>query len=308
MKEIDGTKYLTIAKYCNATIRESNMRAIDVHVHVPREPGRPDFRIEAGVRRMFRMNQPPPDPDGMADIYRSLDIFGVIFSVDAETSHGDSADSNDYVAGIVEAHPDVFMGFATVDPWKRDGAVDELERAIKDLGLRGLKLHPIHQAFFPDDSRMRALFEKCSELAVPVIMHSGYGAAGAGEPGGLGLKLKYARPIPHFDDLAASHPDLTIIMAHPAWPWVEEQIAVALHKPNVFIDLSGWAPRYIPNQLIHEANTRLRDKIMFGSDYPYIHPERWLSEFEQLEIREHVRPKILLENARRVLKIERTCD
>ena len=110
MKEIEGTMYVRATKFCNSTIGESNMQAIDVHVHVPREPGRPDYRIEAGVRRMFRMNQPPPGPDGMADIYRSLDVFGVIFSVDAETSHGDSADSNDYVAGIVEAHPDVFMG------------------------------------------------------------------------------------------------------------------------------------------------------------------------------------------------------
>ena len=280
------------------------MRAIDVHVHVPREPGLADYRIEAGVRRMFRMSEPPPDADGMAAIYRELDVFGVIFSVDAQTTHGDPADSNDYVAGIVKAHPEQFMGFATVDPWKGEAAVAELERAVTELGLRGLKLHPIHQAFFPDDRRIYPLYEKCAELGVPVIMHSGYGAAGAGEPGGLGLKLKHAKPIPHFDDMAADHPDLTIIMAHPAWPWVEEQIAVALHKPNVFIDLSGWAPRYIPEQLIREANTRLRDKVMFGSDYPYMPPERWLAEFDRLEVREAVRPKILHETARRVLRLE----
>ena len=93
-------------------------------------------------------------------------------------------------------------------------------------------------------------------------------------------------------------------MAHPAWPWIEEQIAVALHKPNVFIDLSGWAPKYIPEAIIRETNTRLRDKVMFGSDYPYMPPDRWLSEFEELPIRDEVRPKVLLENARRALGLD----
>ena len=117
------------------------------------------------------------------------------------------------------------------------------------------------------------------------------------------MKLKYAAPIPHVDDIAADFPDLTIIMAHPAWPWVEEQIAVALHKPNVYLDLSGWAPRYIPQALIDETNTRLQDKVLFGSDFPYLPPDRWLSGFEQLDIRDDVRPKVLLENARRVLRL-----
>ncbi len=112
---------------------------------------------------------------------------------------------------------------------------------------------------------------------------------------------KYAKPIPGFDDVAADFPDLTIIMAHPAWPWIEEQIAVALHKPNVYLDLSGWAPRYIPEGLVREADTRLRDKVLFGSDFPYVSPDRWLSEFSDLPNRNEIRPKILLENARRIL-------
>ena len=98
-----------------------------------------------------------------------------------------------------------------------------------------------------------------------------------------------------------NHPGLTIIMAHPAWPWVDEQVAVVLHKPNVYIDLSGWAPRYIPRELIREANTRLQDKVLFGSDYPYMPPSRWLQEFEELEMRDGPRQKILLDNAKRVL-------
>ena len=213
------------------------MRAIDVHVHVPRQPGLKEFGIEQGLRTMFRMREDPPDPDGMAKIYRDLDVLAVIFSVDSQTATGDVPDSNDYVAEIASAHPEQFIGFASVDPHKGEQAVEELERAVGELGLKGLKLHPIHQAFFPSDEAFRPLFDKCEELGVPVLIHSGYAAAGAGTPGGGGFKLKYARPIPCIDDLAADHPDLTIIMAHPAWPWVDEQVAVAppqaerLHRP-----------------------------------------------------------------------------
>ena len=279
------------------------MRAIDMHVHVPRKPGLPEMGIEAGLRSYFRLKESPGDADDLAAKYKELDIFGVLFSVDAETTTGDPPDTNDYVASIVQKHPEQFIGFATVDPWKGDSAVRELDRSVRELGLRGLKLHPIHQAFTPNDTSFYPLYEKCVELGVPLLIHSGFAAAGAGTPGGGGFKLKYAAPIPAIDDIAADFPGLTVVMAHPAWPWVEEQIAVALHKPNVYLDLSGWAPRFIPEALVRETNTRLRDKVLFGSDYPYLTPERWLREFEDLPIREEVRPKVLLENARRVLKL-----
>ena len=279
------------------------MRAIDMHVHVPRQPGLPEMVIEESLRRFFRLSDPPQIAEELAIRYKEWDIFGVVFSVDAQTSTGDSPDTNDYVAELVNAHPEQFIGFATVDPWKDRWAVNELDRAVNDLGLRGLKLHPIHQAFFPGDPRFYPLYEKCAELGVPLLIHSGFAAVGVGMPGGGGMKLKYAAPIPHVDDIAADFPELTIIMAHPAWPWVEEQIAVALHKPNVYLDLSGWAPRYIPEALIAETNTRLQDKVLFGSDFPYLPPDRWLSGFDQLDIRDNVRPKVLLENARRVLNL-----
>lgn len=270
---------------------------------MPRQPGLPEVAIESYLRRYFKMPDPPKDYHEMAAVYKQLDIMGVIFSVDTQVTTNEPPDSNDYVAEIVRAYPERFIGFATVDPWKGKMAVDEVERAVVELGLKGLKLHPVHQAFFPNDQRFYPLYQKCSDLGIPVLFHSGYSAAGTGMPGGGGLKLKYSQPIPYFDDVAADFPNLTIIMAHPGWPWVDQQIAVALHKPNVYIDLSGWSPKYIPEALIRDANTRLRDKVLFGSDYPYLPPERWLREFEALPIREEVRPKILLENAKRVLKL-----
>ena len=280
------------------------MKAIDIHAHIPRMPGIPEYGIEPGLRRMFRMGDEADDVAKMVETYRAIDTMAVIFSVDAETETGDLPDPNNYLAETVAAYPDVLMGFCTVDPRKGGAAVEELERSITDLGLRGLKLHPIHQGFFPDDPAFTPLFSKAEELGIPVLMHSGYAAAGANTPGGGGFQLAYSRPIPHVDSLAAHHPGLTIIMAHPAWPWIDEQIAVALHKSNVYIDLSGWAPRYIPGALIREAGSRLRKKVLFGSDYPYISPVTWLEQFEQVDIRDEARPLILRENAAAILGLE----
>ncbi len=279
------------------------MKAIDIHAHIPRMPGLSEYGIEPGLRQMFRMTDESISIEKMVETYRAIDTMAVIFSVDAETETGDLPDPNDYVAQIVESYPDVFVGFCSVDPRKGKAAVEELERSVLSLGLRGLKLHPIHQAFFPDDPVFIPLFTKAEELEIPVLMHSGYAAAGANSPGGDGFELAYSRPIPHVDSLAARHPDLTIIMAHPAWPWIQEQVAVALHKANVFIDLSGWAPRYIPRDLIAEASGRLRKKVLFGSDYPYISPVTWLEQFQELDIRDEARPLILHDNAARILNL-----
>src|SRR5690606_25289726 len=115
---------------------------------------------------------------------------------------------------------------------------------------------------------------------------------GAGSPGGSGIKLKYCRPIPYLDDVAADFPELKIIAAHPAWPWQPEMLAVARHKSNVYIDLSGWAPKYFPPDLIQYANTLLKDRVLFGSDFPLITPERWIKEFQDLPFKDEVRPMI----------------
>ena len=279
------------------------MKAIDIHAHIPRMPGLSEYGIEPGLRQMFRMADESISIEKMVETYRAIDTKAVIFSVDAETETGDLPDPNDYVAQAVDSYRDVFIGFCSVDPRKGKAAVEELERSVLSLGLRGLKLHPIHQAFFPDDPAFIPLFAKAEELGIPVLMHSGYAAAGANAPGGGGFELAYSRPIPHVDSLAARHPNLTIIMAHPAWPWIQEQVAVALHKSNVFIDLSGWAPRYIPKELISEASGRLRKKVLFGSDYPYISPVTWLEQFQELDIRDESRPLILHDNAARILNL-----
>jgi predicted TIM-barrel fold metal-dependent hydrolase len=113
------------------------------------------------------------------------------------------------------------------------------------------------------------------------------------------VRTKYANPMT-LDDVAVDFPELTIILAHPSFPWQDEAISVALHKPRVYIDLSGWSPKYFPANLIQYANTLLRHKVLFGSDFPVITPDRWMSDFEKLPIKDEVRPLILKENAARL--------
>ena len=173
---------------------------------------------------------------------------------------------------------------------------------VRDFGIKGFKFHPTMQAFYPNDRDAYVLYEAISEEGAIALFHTGQTGVGAGMRGGMNMRLKYSNPI-HLDDVAADFPDMPIILAHPSFPWQEEALSVATHKPNVYIDLSGWSPKYFPPILVRYVNTILQDKMLFGSDWPVITPDRWLSDFSKLEIRDEVRPKVLKANARKLLNI-----
>jgi len=178
--------------------------------------------------------------------------------------------------------------------------VREARRLIKDFGVKGFKFHPSVQGFYPNDRAAYPLYEAIAEAKLPALFHTGQTGVGAGTPGGGGIRLKYSNPM-LLDDVAADFPDMPIILAHPSFPWQEEALSVATHKPQVYIDLSGWSPKYFPPILVQYANTLLKDKILFGSDYPVMDPERWVAEFEKLAIKPEVRPLIMKQNAARLL-------
>jgi predicted TIM-barrel fold metal-dependent hydrolase len=144
------------------------------------------------------------------------------------------------------------------------------------------------------------LYAVIEEAGLPAVFHTGQTGIGAGLPGGRGIKLRLSNPM-LLDDVAADFPGLPVILAHPSVPWQDEAISIATHKANVYIDLSGWSPKYFPPQLVRAASSLLQDKVLFGTDYPLLTPERWLRDFELLEIKPEVRPKILKHNAARLL-------
>jgi predicted TIM-barrel fold metal-dependent hydrolase len=144
------------------------------------------------------------------------------------------------------------------------------------------------------------LYEAIEDLGGIALFHTGQTGIGAGVPGGGGIRLKYSNPL-YVDDVAVDFPGLKIILAHPSFPWQDEALSIATHKPGVYIDLSGWSPKYFPPQLVQYANTLLQDKVLFGSDFPLLTPDRWLADFAALPVKDEVRPKILKQNAARLL-------
>jgi len=276
--------------------------AIDVHVHVEAGSGGhvslPDDLL-AGSAQYFKTEKRTATVPEIADYYRERRMAAVVFTVDAETATGHPPIPSDEIAAACAEHDDVLIPFGSVDPWRGRAAVRQARTLIEKYGVRGFKFHPSVQAFHPNDPTFYPLYEVLAEHGVIALFHSGQTGIGAGVRGGGGIRLKYANPMA-IDDVAADFPDLPIILAHPSFPWQDEALAVATHKPLVHIDLSGWSPKYFPPQLVRYANTLLKDKVLFGSDFPVITPDRWLADFEKLDIKPEVRPMILKDNAARL--------
>jgi predicted TIM-barrel fold metal-dependent hydrolase len=228
-------------------------------------------------------------------------VQAVLVALDLETTAGTPPCSNDFVAGMRKRHPEhIIQAWAAVDPFKGEAAICEARHAIEELGMLGFHFHPIMGHFAVNDRRLYPLFETINKLKVPVMIDVGTTGMGAGMPGGMGAKIRHAHPSA-IDELAADFPNLTIVAAHPGWPWVDEMTAVALHKGNVFWELSGWAPRYFAPQLKVDIRGRLKDKIMFGSDYPSIPYERLFREWNELGYSDDVQERVFHGNAERVL-------
>jgi predicted TIM-barrel fold metal-dependent hydrolase len=280
------------------------VRAIDMHVHLPVAEWL-DGSMEGYIgpaEAYFRSTVQRKTLEQVARDYEEIDVLAVLLAWDAETATGRPRLSNEFIARACQEYPEAFIGFGSTDPLKGARAVEDVDR-IAELGLKGVKLHPSLQAFAPDDERHWPIFARCEELRLAALFHTGTSGIGAQQPGGQGIRLDYARPI-RLDAVAAQFPRLQIIAAHFGYPWHLELLAMALHKTNIWIDISGWAPRYIPAEVVREMKGRLQNQFLFGSDYPFIQPKRCLEELATLDIAEPVLAKILVENARRLLHLD----
>ena len=283
------------------------IEAIDIHTHVEIDGcghRSLDDELMAASEKYFKSGEErTPSIDAIADHYRARNMAAVVFTVDAASASGHAANSVEEIAEGAARHNDVLIPFGSVDPWQGKAAVRRVHRLVDDYGVKGFKFHPSMQGFEPNDRRFYPLYDAITEAGVPALFHTGQTGIGAGLPGGHGIKLRYSDPM-LLDDVAADFPDLTVIMAHPAVPWVDAQISIATHKANVYIDLSGWSPKYFPPQLVKAANSMLRGKVLFGSDFPVIQVDRWIKDFENLDIKPEVAPLIFKQNALRVLGIK----
>jgi predicted TIM-barrel fold metal-dependent hydrolase len=269
-----------------------NLIAIDTHVHIESEE---QGTAGEAARQYFGNSGVGYSRKELAEYYRSRKIGCVVFSVD-ERLTGRPQVPNDDVAAFAAENSDVVIAFASVDPTRGAEAVAEAKRLISTTAIRGFKLHPPLQQFHANDKSVYPFYEVVAAAKLPVVFHTGHSGIGTGMPGGGGIRLKYGNPM-DIDDVAVDFPDMPIILAHPSFPWQDEAISVCLHKPQVYIDLSGWSPKYFPQNLIQYANTLLKRKVLFGSDYPLLTPDRWMADFANIPIKDEVRPLILKENA-----------
>ncbi|WP_338028045.1 amidohydrolase family protein [Croceibacterium selenioxidans] len=282
----------------------AKIRAIDVHVHAevschdPEDPIMGKFFDAASA--YFKAPRERPKMPEIIELYRESNIALVLFTVDCESAMGAKRVSNYEVAEQAAKNDDICMAFASIDPHKGKYGAREARDLIENYGVKGFKFHGIAQNAHPADRMAYPIYEVIAEYGLPAIFHTGHSGMGTGMRGGGGMRLKYGQPI-LIDDVAVDFPDMKIILAHPSWPWVDESLSMALHKNNVFIDLSGWSPKYFPKQVIQYANTQLKHKMLFGTDFPLIHPDKWMAAAAEVGFREEVMPLIMKDNAAKVL-------
>jgi uncharacterized protein len=284
--------------------------AIDVHTHVHRSVNAPPARPEdnehlAAMAAYFKTTAAAFTVDDLAAYYRERKMAAVTFTIDVKDQPEDPARATpEEIAERARDHADVLIPFGSVDPNRGAEAVRMAKRQIEEYGVKGFKFHPSSQAFLPNDRMAYPVYEVIEAAGLPALFHTGQTGAGAGTRGGGGIRLAYSNPI-HLDDVAVDFPDLPIILAHPSFPWQEEALSVATHKPQVYIDLSGWSPKYFAPILVQYANTLLKDKVLFGTDFPVLTPERWMADFEKIAIRDEVKPGIFKNNAARLLGLSK---
>lgn len=279
------------------------IEAIDVHVHVEVDGHGhaslpPDLAEAASA--YFRADAPRPDLDSIADYYRERRMAAVVFTVDAQTNLGHSPISSAEIAEGAARNNDVLIPFGSVDPRRGAAAVSDARRLIEESGVRGFKFHPTVQGFDPSQTEWYPLYEVIQDAGVPALFHTGQTGIGAGMRGGRGFRLGLSNPI-LLDPIAADFPDLQIIMAHPSVPWQDEALSVATHKHNTWIDLSGWSPKYFPAELVRYANSILKSRVLFGSDFPLLTPDRWIRDVAETKLKPEVLPGIMKHNAIRLL-------
>ncbi len=216
----------------------------------------------------------------------------------AEYSFGDAELLNKTVAEKVQAHPDKLIGFAGIDPPSSQDPVADLDRYVTRWGMKGLNLQPWVQGWYANDKRFYPLYSYCQRAGIPVAIHASLNFA-------LHRRMDYSRPL-YLDEIAGDFPNLTIVANHGGWPWVNEMVAVAWKRPNVYLEIGAVSPKYIARPgtgwelFLTYGNSVLQDQILFATDSLIPH-DRAVREVDQLPLKDEVKEKLLYRNAVRVL-------
>ena len=276
-------------------------RFIDAHVHPPTREflEGPIAPFLDDLRNYRKERIEPQSPDQIVDFYRTRDGKAVLLGWNAPARSGLRSLGNTDIAALVDFAPDVFYGFGAVDPSGGAGSVAGIHQAAR-LGLSGLAFHPAAERVAPSDRDGRQLWETATEHGLVCLFHTGFTRLGAGASGGGGVGLEPARPI-HVDRVAAAFPGLKLILAHTGPLWLDEAVAVSIHKSNVHLCLSGISPKAMSPELLDLIRGPLLQRVHFGSDYPFGSPDSWLAEWDSLGLSEDVSQAVLVDNVAALL-------
>jgi predicted TIM-barrel fold metal-dependent hydrolase len=282
------------------------MAIFDVHSHWGTRRGYP-LRGEAELamqRKVWNSDPRYQTEDEMADYFRAQDVKTILdFGFTKNLPLDEVKATHDYGLETQKRHADVIHGlWLQINPRAGKAGVDELERCMAaTTGFIGYMVAGAGLGFPASDPIYDPFYDVCAAAGRPVLVIVGYNGAGAGLPGGGGLVLDHCHPR-YVDMLAARRPELTIIAGRPAWPWQDDMIAVLLHKPNVWYELHGWSPKYFTDALKRDIPRRLRDRVMFGADYPLFTYERLVSDWRGLGYDEQVLEQVFHGNAERLFR------
>ena len=200
--------------------------------------------------------------------------------------------SAEEVHQIIQKYPNRLIGMAGYDPTKIWESIQEIERAVKEHGFKGVYAHTLGWGIPPNDRRMYPCYLKCVELDIPFSMQIGHSLEK--------MPSEAGRPI-YIDEVALDFPNLRFIASHTGWPWCEELVAMAWKHENVYIDISAHIPQYLDRTLVTFMDTRGRDKVLFGTNG--FGMARCKEGFLKLQLKDETKAKVLRENALKVFRL-----
>ena len=282
------------------------MGAIDIvcNLFTEREVAEGRTGLDETFKAQIRM---PEEMRGGVSIPRYLekmDAVGIDRTLLVAVRAGDLAVKGSFeieysrVAEVCAEHPERFSGLAGVDPFRGMAGIYQLQEAVEDLGFVGAHLYPHWFGLAPNDRRYYPYYAKCCELDIPIMMQVGHNLIYSRE-----RRLpSVGRPIT-LDEVAIDFPELKLIGIHIGVPWTDEMISMAWKHENIFIGVDAYAPKHWPPQIVHYLNSYGQDKVLFGTDWPVIDPERAMAEVNEMDLRPGAKAKLLRDNALKLFRL-----
>jgi uncharacterized protein len=280
--------------------------AIDIVVNLftPYEVENNQTGFDANFTSQVRMAEHMKTGVSIDDYLKKMDAAGIERSLLIAVRAGEVGSRGSFeipyeqVAKWCDKYPDRFSGLAGVDPYRGMQGLRDLEHSVKELGFVGAHVYPHWFKLAPNEALYYPYYAKCCELDIPIMMQVGQNLIYQKE-----VRLpSVARPI-LLDQIAIDFPDLKLLGIHIGVPWTDEMIAMAWKHRNVYIGIDAYAPKYLPPALVHYMNSYGSHKVMFGTDWPVIDPERAVKEMKEHNFRPEAYEKIMRTTALEVFKL-----